>query len=156
MLFVHTSNIFCLHVKHPSPTYQTSFVHLSNIICPHITYRSSIYQISFVHISNVIRPHLTYRSSTCHRSFVHISNIIRQMSNIFRPHITYRLLWPNISVSDFKESIVMSEKTFFICDFDGMRKFQPENAKDSVWCSKTWKLINVRKYQNEKISTKKC
>ena len=37
-----------------------------------------------------------------------------------------------------------------------MRKFQPENVKDFVWCSNIWKSIYVRNDKNEKISNRKC
>ena len=37
-----------------------------------------------------------------------------------------------------------------------MKKSQPENVKDFLWCSKIQKLIYVRKNENEKISTRKC
>ena len=33
---------------------------------------------------------------------------------------------------------------------------QPENVRDFLWCSKTWKLIYVRCEENEEISTRKC
>ena len=37
-----------------------------------------------------------------------------------------------------------------------MKKSQPENVKDSLWCGKSQKLIYVTCDENEEISARKC
>ena len=166
MSFFHKSNIFCpLVTCHPC-TYQRSFVNASNIFCPHIKGRSSTPQTSFFHASQVIHP-------LVNSSFVHSSRFLQKIvfwglsqliwvsrsKTFWRKWSTKSLVcllkwYPGFCATE--KFTKRKQNIWSTSVMTTMKKSQPENDKDFLWCYKTGKLIHVKGNQNERISVRKC